>query len=280
MPRTFRLAFLLGAIGIATSLHAAELFPLYQKLQNAIAADDWSAAKALLAREKLDELDDRSEQDSLAAIDVISPKEKLRAYKEIIDGDDATLIVTANVAENASTGRIEFVREDGAWKILSERWDIGGKPEDALANDVRQPKNDSEREAIRKLRAMGYATPSAEFLVMAAVDGNLEAVQLFVQAGYSVNEKGSDGSSVLVSAAMFGKYDVVDWLIDHGADVNASDGAATALHRLADKCDATPTILKLIAKGAKTDVKTAGGATALQIAEALGCTENAKALAK
>jgi hypothetical protein len=260
-------------LGATASLHAAELFPLYQRYQKAIDADDWPAAKAFLASAKLEELAGKSEEDALSAIDVVSPKENLRLHKEIFDGDDATLIVIADVMENESVGRIELAREKGKWKILSERWDIGGSVEETAATDVRQPENETQREAIRKLRAKGYPTPSAEFLVMAAVEGKLDEVELFVEAGYSVDTKSTDGSPAIVSAAMFGNLAVVDWLIDHGADVNASDGASTALHRLADKCDATPTIRKLIAKGAKTNIKTAGGATPRQLAEWANCKE-------
>lgn len=273
--RGLRLALTLTAmLATAFSLHAAELFPLYQRYQKAIAADDFNAAKAFLSSEKLAELEEKSDDEALSAIDVISPKENLRSHKEIIDGDDATLVVLANVAENESVGRIQFVRENGKWKILSEMWDIGGKVDDeSPPTNIRQPQNEKQRDAIRKLRAKGYAEPSEEFLIGAAVDGDLEAVKLFVEAGYSIDAKSDDGETALIAAATFGHFDVADWLIDNGADVNAFDGATNALHRIADKCDATPTVRKLLDKGAKTDVKTAGGATALQLAEYSNCTE-------
>jgi len=274
--RGLRLALTLTAtLATAFSLHAAdELFPLYQRYQKAIAADDFNAVKAFLSSEKLTELEEKSDDEALSAIDVISPKENLRAHKEIIDGDDATLVVLANVAENESVGRIQFVRENGKWKILSEMWDIGGSVDDeSSTTNIRQPQNEKQRDAIRKLRAKGYAEPSEEFLIGAAVDGDLEAVKLFVEAGYSIDAKSDDGETALIAAATFGHFDVADWLIDNGADVNAFDGATNALHRIADKCDATPTVRKLLDKGAKTDVKTAGGVTALQLAEFSNCTE-------
>jgi hypothetical protein len=277
--RSLRLACFLGAmLGTVVPLHAAEqLFPIYQRYEKAVDDAELDVAKRYLARAKLDELEDLSEEEALAALSVLSPKENLRLHKEVLDGDDATLVVLADVAGNESVGRIEFVREKNAWKILSERWDLGGSVDDATPTNVRQPENETQRAALRKLRAMGFPEPAEEFLVMSAVEGNLEAVKLFVEAGYSVDAK-SDGTPAIVSAAMFGHPEVVDWLIDHGADVNASDGASTALHRIADKCDATETIRKLIAKGAKTQLKTAGGVTALQLAEFANCTENIKVL--
>ena len=280
--RGFRLACFLGAmLATAASLHAAELFPIYEKYQAAIEADDWPAAKVFLASAKVKELSSKSESDALSAIDVISPKENLRAHKEIIDGDDATLVVLANVMENESVGKIQFIREKKQWKILSEMWDIGGSVEDDTPTGVRQPENDTQREALRKLRAMGFPEPTADFMVMSAVDGNLEAVKLFVQAGYSVDWKDpNDGAPAIIAAATFGHPEVVDWLIDQGADVNATDGSSTALHHLAEKCEATATLRKLLAKGAKIDAKTAGGVTAKQLAEFSNCTENVKALTK
>ncbi|HEX7829324.1 MAG TPA: ankyrin repeat domain-containing protein [Thermoanaerobaculia bacterium] len=280
--RGFRLACFLGAmLATAASLPAAELFPIYEKYQAAIEADDWPAAKAFLASAKAKELSSKSERDALSAIDVISPKENLRVHKEIIDGDDATLVVLANVMENESVGKIQFIREKKQWKILSELWDLGGSVDDDSPTGVRQPENDSQREALRQLRAMGFPEPTAEFMVMSAVDGNLEAVKLFVQAGYSVDWKDpNNGAAAIVAAATFGHPEIVDWLIDQGADVNATDGSSTALHHLAEKCEATATIRKLIAKGAKVDLKTNGGVTAKQLAEFSNCTENIKALTK
>ncbi|MEO8381039.1 MAG: ankyrin repeat domain-containing protein [Acidobacteriota bacterium] len=78
---------------------------------------------------------------------------------------------------------------------------------------------------------------------------------------------------------MSGHPDVVLYLIEAGADVNAVDDAdTTALMRIADKCEATSTVRALLKAGTKTDVKSAGGATAVQLAEWSGCTANAKAI--
>lgn len=273
--RGLRFALLCAVAFVATALHAADLFPLYVKYQRAIDDDDAAAAKSCLSKGRRAQLEDLSDEEALAAMNVLSPKEDLRVHKEIVDGEDATLIVRANVAGNDSTGRIQLVKEKGAWKIVSEMWDIGGDPEDSQpGDDVRQPENEEQREAIRKLREMGFPSPTADFLVMSSVQGNLEAVKLFVQAGYSPDTK-AQGSPAIVSAAMFGKPDVVLYLIEAGADVNAVDDVnTTALMRLADKCDSTETIRALIKAGARVDLKTAGGATAQQLAEWSSCSEN------
>jgi len=160
-------------------------------------------------------------------------------------------------------------------------WDIGGDPNDAPVpeEDVPQPKNDEQRAAIRKLREKGYPAPSKDFLVMSAVTGDLQALKLFVEAGYSVDSKSDDGSPAIVSAAMFNHPDAVEYLIQAGADVNAVDGVnTTALMRIADKCDTTDTVKALLKAGARIDVKSAGGATALEMAEWSECQENAVAI--
>ncbi|MGZ5474780.1 MAG: ankyrin repeat domain-containing protein, partial [Thermoanaerobaculia bacterium] len=247
--RGLRFALFCAVAVVGTALHAAELFPMYEAYQKAIAQGDAAGAKFYLSAGRRAQLSGKSGRDALAEMDVISPKEKLRLHNEILEGDDATLIVVANVADNESTGRINFVREQGTWKILSEMWDLGGGPEDATATEVRQPENDAQREALRKLREMGFPSPTADFLVMSAVDGNLEAVKLFIAAGYSPDTK-NQGSPAIVSAAMFGQPAVVLYLIEAGADVNAVDDAnTTALMRLADKCDQTETIRALMKSG-------------------------------
>jgi hypothetical protein len=274
----FRFAFVCAVAAVATALHAAELFPIYQSYQKAIAQGDAAGAKFYLSAGRRAELAKKSANDALAEMDVLSPKENLRLHDEIIDGGDATLIVLAKVADNESTGRVNFVREQGTWKILSEMWDLGGSPDDSAPNEVRQPENDQQREALRKLREMGYPQPTGDFLTGAAIDGNLEAVKLFIAAGYSPDTK-AEGMPPIVSAAMFHQPHVVRYLIEAGADVNATDSVnSTALMRLSTECDQTEIVRLLVEAGARGDIKSAGGLNAIELAEAVGCAENAKAM--
>ena len=275
MRRGLRLALILGVLVAALSASAAELFPVYQSYQKAVAQGDAAAAKSHLADSRREEISKLSADAALAAMNVLSPKKKLKLHDEIFDGDDATLIVTANVADNDSTGRIQFVREGGAWKILSEMWDLGGKPDDAPPNAVRQPQNDAQRQALRSLRAKGFPMPTADFLVMTAGQGEVETVKLFLAAGYSPDTK-DNGTPAIVNAASSGHTAVVQLLIDAGADVNAVDDVnTTALMRGASNCEATTMIAALLKAGARTDLKSRGDSTALQLAEWSNCEENA-----
>ncbi len=265
-------------VPLAAAADESPLFAIYRQYSVAIEDGDLAAAKKHLSAGKLKAIESMSEPDALAAIETLSPKDALKLHKEIVDGDDATLVVRAKVAETDSAGHIQFVREDGKWKILSELWDIGGDPDSPPGDPVPQPKNDEQRAAIRKLRERGFAAPSPEFLVMSAVSGDLEALKLFVAAGYSPDATGQ-GSPAIVGAAMAGHGEIVKYLIEIGANVNAQDEVhTTALMRLADKCDHTDVVRALLAAGAATDVQSDGGSTALQLAEWSNCTENAEAI--
>lgn len=56
-------------------------------------------------------------------------------------------------------------------------------------------------------------------------------VKELIKSGANVNTKNNDGCSLLHFAAMWGNYDLTDYLLQHGADVNVQDAnKRTALH--------------------------------------------------
>jgi hypothetical protein len=131
-------------------------------------------------------------------------------------------------------------------------------------------------EAMERLAQLGYPKPSGDYMVMSALQGKLEVVELFLAAGFPIDHVGRSGTALL-SAVQYGHADLVTFLIDAGADVNLADtNNATPLIHAADACDATGIVRMLLEAGADPSPVTAGGFTALQMAEMMQCDENAK----
>ena len=67
-------------------------------------------------------------------------------------------------------------------------------------------------------------------LLFAARSGDLESAKLLVDAGAKVNDADAWGVSVATMAAHAGFTDMVEWLLDRGADANAAGAGFAALH--------------------------------------------------
>ena len=59
----------------------------------------------------------------------------------------------------------------------------------------------------------------------AIMNGNIDEVQLQLDAGADANEENSIGYSPLHYAAGVGRIDIVELLIEHGANINATDSS-------------------------------------------------------
>ena len=86
-------------------------------------------------------------------------------------------------------------------------------------------------------------------LMFAARVGDLESAKLLVGAGADVNDADAWGVSALVLAAHSGFGDLVEFLLDKGADANASAAGFTALHEAIMRRD-EKTVMTLLAHGA------------------------------
>lgn len=115
-------------------------------------------------------------------------------------------------------------------------------------------------------------------LSWAAASGNVEMVRLLLAKGANVNARGmKDGGSVkngpiqlgqytaLLVASVYGPYEVVKALLDAGADVNAQDvrGSTPLIYAVTSDRPDPKTVQLLLARGAKKDIRTATGETAL-----------------
>ncbi|MCU0805843.1 MAG: ankyrin repeat domain-containing protein [Burkholderiales bacterium] len=102
-------------------------------------------------------------------------------------------------------------------------------------------------------------------LMIAAWEGNVPMMALFVKRGASINRVNKDGEQALMFAAWRGHVDAVRWLLDHGAQINriglqwsALHYAVFAGHEKASKA--------LIARGANINARSTNGSTPLMMA--------------
>jgi len=91
----------------------------------------------------------------------------------------------------------------------------------------------------------GHDTP----LLFAARSGDTASARLLVEAGADVNDQDAWGVSVLVLAAHSGFRDLVDFLLENGADPNSAAAGFTALHEAVMRRD-EPLVRTLLDHGA------------------------------
>ena len=112
-------------------------------------------------------------------------------------------------------------------------------------------------------------------LIVAAEDGNIEAVKQNLAEGVDVNTRSYIGESPLHGAATFGHKEIVELLIAKGADLNAKGGiidGTTPLHESASNGHWEVAEV-LIAKGADVNAKQENGRTPLHTASHNGHKE-------
>lgn len=130
-----------------------------------------------------------------------------------------------------------------------------------------------------RLGKLGYSFEPERF-GNAVADGNLEAVQLFLQLGQSPNYKDQAGNHQMLLAAQFCGNDptenrgaILRAMLAAKGDVEAKDeNGSTPLLWAAQLCDAE-TVKALLAAGAKVNAKAKGGATPLMMATVFNRTE-------
>jgi len=93
-------------------------------------------------------------------------------------------------------------------------------------------------------------------LLFAARVGDLESAKLLVAAGADVNEADAWGINTVTLAAHSGFDDVVDFLLDKGADPNAAKSGFTALHEAIMRRD-EKTVAALLDHGADANARLA-----------------------
>lgn len=116
----------------------------------------------------------------------------------------------------------------------------------------------------QRLSQSDTAPPKVD-LHTAIISGNLEAVNQHIRAGSDLNEEDPfGGSSPLITAAVFGRPEIAQALIEAGADINfQNNDKSTPLITAAFFC--RPKIVeRLLEKGADKTIKNKYGATAYE----------------
>ncbi len=99
---------------------------------------------------------------------------------------------------------------------------------------------------------------------MAALQGNIDAVQQHIKAGSDMNKKDDYGSTPLIIAATFGKTEVAKALIEAGADLEITNNdGSTPLHISAFFCR-TEIVKSLLDKGADKNARNHAGRIPLE----------------
>lgn len=151
--------------------------------------------------------------------------------------------------------------------------------EEASAAETSAPLGNDPKSLKLRLGKLGYPFEPERF-ASAVADGNLEAVQLFLQLGQSPNYADQAGNHQMILAAQFCNNEptenrgaVLRAMIDAKGDVDAKDeNGSTPLLWAAQLCDAE-TVKALLAAGAKVNAKAKGGATPLMMATVFNRTE-------
>jgi uncharacterized protein len=147
-----------------------------------------------------------------------------------------------------------------------------------LAEKVRFLEEDKKARARSELLARGISCFEENF-VLIVTSGDADAVKLFLEAGFDPCAKDSKGVPLLSLAVRSQLPEIVQLLIDSGADVNALSGdrGYSPLMDSVQKGDRVMAEL-LLENGANTELKSKDGQTALIVCAGRGDGELASVL--
>jgi ankyrin repeat protein len=157
--------------------------------------------------------------------------------------------------------------------IFDMRWSlrkIQTRPRASAPMDApsiqQQQQTPGEQQRPEQIGQQGLENNGGTSLIVAAMNGDKDAVELLLAKGVEVDAKDTDGSTSLHRAAAFARKDVAELLLAKGADVNAkSYYGNTPLHDAVMRGQKDMAEL-LLAKGADVNAKGNSGFTPLHYA--------------
>ena len=154
-----------------------------------------------------------------------------------------------------------------------------GSELDAAAEDNASPAKPIAKSTLPAQEAK-FSDQVVDRFFLSILEGDMDAVNGFIEAGMSPNVKRPRLGHSPLYAAILGRRDPMALLfLELGGDPNFRDDVeATPLLRAAGNCESVAVIKALVAAGADVNAKAKGGGTPLMIAEAMKCSEIAKIL--
>ncbi len=109
--------------------------------------------------------------------------------------------------------------------------------------------------------------PAAPLIILASFD-DAPVVRALIESGAKVDQADTDGLTALLWAALSNQVEIAELLLDRGADVNHTDkhGMTALLYAASIDFGDSAMVDLLLRHGARTDVRTPEGQTALELA--------------
>lgn len=107
-------------------------------------------------------------------------------------------------------------------------------------------------------------------LINAARDGHLDVVQYLVEQGADIEAQDMNRSATVIYSALSGHLDVVKCLVEHGADTEVKDWSGSSAPIKATSLRHLPVVKCLVQQGTDIELQNDIGCTALIMAASLG----------